>query len=141
MLVSTVRIVAGKKTYALSKVEAVDLGVIVPDKESASNLVCLGEIGLVNAAFLGLVAMLPGVDARPLIIIAACVGVLPLLMLIAGIQRGACVTEKYAVRIRSSSGETKILESMDRGRIQEIVNTIDEALVHLRLSREQSASL
>ncbi len=102
------RFIVGDKTYAMRNISSVQIGIITPSRTLGILFVIIGVLLAFNEA-------------------ARVVGLI--IAVIAGVYAYS-LKDKYSVRISTNSGETDGLISEKRQYIQEIVNALNEAMVH-----------
>ena len=113
--VTSTRAVFGAKTYAMVNLTSVSMGVIPANR---THGIVVAVVGLV----ITMCGAAAGRDGGPILLFG-------ILALIGGLVLAAVAKEQYAVRIGSAGGESDGLVSPDKGRIQEIVNAVSQAII------------
>jgi hypothetical protein len=108
ILVTQSRYVTNSKTYAMRNISSVHVFEIVKSKTAPVILAVLGFF------------LLFANDFR----------ILGFLLLAGGVAALFLIKNEYAVRISTNSGEANSLVSKDKGYIQNIVNALNEAIIH-----------
>jgi hypothetical protein len=106
--VTQARFVSRSKTYAMSNISSVSLGIIKRSKKLEIFMIAIGFILLVTES------------TRIVGAIMAAIGVLLLFVL----------KDTYSVRINSNSGEADGFISKDKDCIEKIVDAVNEAIIH-----------
>lgn len=108
VLVTQSRYIVGSKTFAMRNISSVQIG-IIPANRTLGIILIAGGILLAFAQ-----------EVRTLGIILAAIG---------GIYAYA-QKDKFTVRISTNSGESDSIISNNRDYIQEIVNALNNAIIH-----------
>ncbi|MEO3407393.1 DUF6232 family protein [Mucilaginibacter sp. CAU 1740] len=108
VLVTQSRYVTNSKTYAMRNISSVHIFEIIKSKKLPIAMIVIG------------VLMLLADSAR----------VFGFLLLATGIALLFIIKNEYAVRISTNSGEANSLVSKDQRYIQNIVNALNEAIIH-----------
>ena len=128
--ITNARAVLGGKSYAMANITSVGIWERPPDRTPG---VALTVGGLVT----GLCACCPALgtlgshdsDVAGFGILFVVVGLLGLVMLIAGIAIAATAKPSYVMRLGSASGEIDALISKDLDYVQRIVDAVNKAII------------
>lgn len=108
--VSSARFRVGTNTYAMNGVTSVKRGQTVPNK---TGPVVIGILGIIIFCATGLSGKVIG-----------------LAMFALGIFWAKKITPEYIVYLNSASGESQALSSKDSVYIDEVINALNESIVH-----------
>ena len=108
VIVTQSRFVTASKTYAMRNISSVFVYEIVKSRRFPVGLIVIGAL------------MLASDSTRIFGIIGIGIGILILM----------AIKNEFAVRISTNAGETNSIVSKDRAHIQQIVDALNEAIIH-----------